>query len=132
MTETLQSIDLFIILLYVVGILTAGLIKRNSKKGESEYLLAGRRLTIIPFTASLVATWYGGILGIGEFTYQYGISNWVVMGLPYYIFASIFAFLFAKKIRQERIPMVPRDKNRSQAFKLEPPKRMVWPSLRSY
>ena len=68
MTETLQSIDLFIILLYVVGILTAGLIKRNSKKGESEYLLAGRRLTIIPFTASLVATWYGGILGIGEFT----------------------------------------------------------------
>ena len=88
----------FSILLYVVGILTAGLIKRNSKKGESEYLLAGRRLTIIPFTASLVATWYGGILGIGEFTYQYGISNWVVMGLPYYIFASIFAFLFAKKI----------------------------------
>ncbi len=107
MTETLQSIDLFIILLYVVGILIAGLIQRNSKKGESEYLLAGRRLTIIPFTASLVATWYGGILGIGEFTYQYGISNWVVMGLPYYIFASIFAFLFAKKIRQENLFTIP-------------------------
>ncbi len=107
MTEKLHSIDLFIILLYIIGILATGLIQRNSKKGKYEYLLAGRRLTIIPFTASLVATWYGGILGVGEFTYQYGISNWVVMGLPYYIFASIFAFLFAKKIREQNLFTIP-------------------------
>ena len=49
---------------------------------------------------TLVSTWYGGILGVGEFSYRYGISNWVIQGVPYYVFALFFAFLLAKRIGQ--------------------------------
>ena len=42
-----------------------------------DYLVAGRRLTLPAFVATLVATWYGGILGIGEYTWRYGVSNWL-------------------------------------------------------
>ena len=34
--------------------------------GVVDYLLAGRRVTLPAFVATLVTTWYGGILGIGE------------------------------------------------------------------
>ncbi|HIC51869.1 MAG TPA: hypothetical protein EYO96_04350, partial [Candidatus Marinimicrobia bacterium] len=74
-----------VVLIYFVMTLVIGLFhsRQRFSENESDYLLAGRKLTIFPFTASLVATWYGGILGVGEFTYSYGISNWVVFGLPY-------------------------------------------------
>ena len=49
--------------------------------------------------ATLVSTWYGGILGVGEFVYHQGISVWIVFGLPYYLFALLFAFFLAPKIR---------------------------------
>ncbi len=54
-----------------------------------------------------VATWYGGILGIGEFTYRYGINSWIMQGLPYYVFAIAFAFFFAKKIRRSNLLTIP-------------------------
>jgi len=38
-----------------------------------------------------VATWYGGILGVGEYTWRYGVSNWLVFGVPYYLAAAGFA-----------------------------------------
>ncbi|MFQ6608655.1 MAG: sodium:solute symporter [Fidelibacterota bacterium] len=98
-----------VILIYFTVVLGIGLFrnKRRFSEDESDYLLAGRKLTIFPFTASLVATWYGGILGVGEFTFTYGISNWVVFGLPYYIFALLFAFFVAGKIRQSESFTIP-------------------------
>ena len=82
--------------------------KRNGREeGEVDYILAGRRLTIPAFVATLVSSWYGGILGVGEFTYQYGISNWIVFGLPYYIYAIIFALFFAKNIRESNLLTIP-------------------------
>jgi SSS family solute:Na+ symporter len=56
---------------------------------------------------TLVSTWYGGILGVGEFSYRYGISNWIVQGVPYYIFAAIFAAILAKKIRASNLTSIP-------------------------
>ncbi len=41
---------------------------RASSTGAMDYIVAGRRLTLPAFTASLVTTWYGGILGVGEYT----------------------------------------------------------------
>jgi len=98
-----------VVLIYFVVTLGIGLFRSRQRfsVGESDYLLAGRKLTIFPFTASLVATWYGGILGVGEFTYSYGISNWVVFGLPYYIFALLFAFFVAGRIRQSESFTIP-------------------------
>lgn len=76
-------------------------------EGLEGFLLGGRQLTLPLFVASLTSSWYGGILGIGEFTFLYGISNWVTQALPYYIFALIFAVFLAKKIRQSEFLTVP-------------------------
>ncbi|MCH8012068.1 MAG: sodium:solute symporter family protein [Candidatus Marinimicrobia bacterium] len=108
MDTPLHLIDVGIILLYFVILLFLGLF-RNKKQSQSEhdYLLAGRRLSLIPFSASLVATWYGGILGVGEFTYLYGFSNWVVFGLPYYLFAILYAVFIAEKIQSKQAITIP-------------------------
>ncbi len=75
--------------------------------GEKEYLLAGRSLTLPAFVATTVSSWYGGILGVGEYSYGYGISNWVVFGLPYYLYAFIFAIFLARRARRSPVLTVP-------------------------
>ncbi len=108
MNTAFHPVDLFIIFLYLAVLLGLGFFRSSRKSDDAEdYLLAGRRLSILPFTASLVATWYGGILGVGEFTYLYGISNWVVFGLPYYVFAFLFAIFFSGKIRGQNFTTIP-------------------------
>lgn len=72
-----------------------------------DYLVAGRRVTLPAFVATLVATWYGGILGVGEYSYRYGISNWLVFGVPYYIGALLFAQLFARRARTTALYTIP-------------------------
>jgi solute:Na+ symporter, SSS family len=67
----------------------------------------GRRLALPSFVATLVTTWYGGILGVGEFTYRYGISNWLVFGVPYYLGAALFALFVAHHARRSRLYSVP-------------------------
>lgn len=97
----LHPLDLTIIALYVGGLLYLGLRSRLSPAARLEhYLLGGRRLTLVPFVATLVSTWYGGILGVGEFTYLNGVVNLLVFGLPYYIFAILYALFFAARIRR--------------------------------
>jgi SSS family solute:Na+ symporter len=59
------------------------------------------------FVAVNVSTWYGGILGVGEFTYRYGLVSWFTQGFPYYVFAFLFAIFFAKKIREASLFTIP-------------------------
>lgn len=73
---------------------------RRSATSESDYLVAGRRLTLPAFVASLVTTWYGGILGVGEYGWSHGISSWLVFGVPYYLYAAIFAVVLARRARR--------------------------------
>lgn len=87
----------YLILLFYIGYRAY---RRTDVRDENDFLLGNRSLTLPAFVATLVTTWYGGILGIGEFTYSYGISTWIVLGLPYYIFAALFAFLIAGKVRE--------------------------------
>ncbi|MCK4560993.1 MAG: sodium:solute symporter family protein [Calditrichia bacterium] len=86
----------YLILLFYIGYRAY---RRTDVRDENDFLLGNRSLTLPAFVATLVTTWYGGILGIGEFTYSHGISTWIVLGLPYYIFAALFAFLIAGKVR---------------------------------
>jgi len=74
--------------------------RHTDGKSTEDFLLGNRLLSLPAFIATLVTTWYGGILGVGEFAYIYGISSWFVFGLPYYVFAGIFAIILAGKIRK--------------------------------
>lgn len=110
----LRPVDFFIILLYVGFVLFLGFRRKQGKGGNSEdYLLAGRRLTLPSFVATLVSTWYGGILGVGEYSYLYGISNWLVFGVPYYLAAFIFAMFLAKRARRSKIYTIPHQLDKS-------------------
>ncbi len=73
----------------------------------ADYIVAGRRLTLPAFTASLVTTWYGGILGVGEYTWRYGVSNWLVFGVPYYLYALVFALVLARRARRSEVLTIP-------------------------
>jgi SSS family solute:Na+ symporter len=75
--------------------------------GALEYLVAGRRVTLPALVATLVATWYGGILGVGEYSWRYGLANWLVFGVPYYIGALFFALFFARRARDAKLYTIP-------------------------
>ena len=84
---------------YVTLLLWLGFYKSSKIEDEKDFILAGRKLSMPGFIATLVATWYGGILGVGENTYNYGIQTWFIFALPYYVFGLLFAFFLAPKIR---------------------------------
>ncbi len=90
---------------YAAALLFVGRLTRTGTR--LEYLLAGRRLTVAPFVATLVATWYGGVLGVGEYSYRFGISNWLAMGVPYYLAALMFAFWLARRARASASLSIP-------------------------
>src|SRR2546430_1248187 len=94
---TLALLALFLLALIALGAAAAG---TGARRADIEdYVLAGRRLTLPSFVATLVPTFYGGVLGIGEFTWTNGLSNWTVMALPYYAFAAIYALWLADRVR---------------------------------
>lgn len=100
--------DLIVLIIYAAFLIIIGFLSRKSGvENKIEFLLAGRSLSLPLFVIVSVATWYGGILGVGEFTYRYGINSWFTQGLPYYIFAILFAFLFSKKIRSTNLTTIP-------------------------
>ena len=95
-------------LAYVLYLLYAVLrVARRPVTGTVDYLVAGRRLTLPAFVATLVSTYYGGILGVGEYTWRHGLSNWLVFGVPYYLYAAIFAFALARRARRSRLLSIP-------------------------
>ena len=101
-------LDLSVLIIYVGLLIGFGFYRtKQSGKDPEEFLLAGRKLSLPGFVVTLVATWYGGILGIGENTYSYGIQTWFIFGLPYYIFAILFAFLIAGRINETKFISIP-------------------------
>jgi SSS family solute:Na+ symporter len=101
MRFSLSFLDYAVILAYFAANLAVGFWSaRRARKqsGMADYLLAGRGLSLPIFVAALVSSWYGGVLGVGEFSFRYGLLNWVVLGFPYYIFALIYAWFLAPRI----------------------------------
>lgn len=104
----MHTVDYSIIIIYLVLLLGFGFLRRLRKNSSaSDIILGGRMLTLPAFVASLVSTWYGGILGVGEYSYLYGLSNWIVFGLPYYIAAFLFALFLARKARKTELLTIP-------------------------
>lgn len=79
----------------------------RTRSSADDYFVAGRRVTLPAFVATLVATWYGGILGVGEYAYRYGLANWLVFGAPYYLAALLFALFFARRARRAELYTLP-------------------------
>jgi len=104
----MHPIDYSLIVLYVGGLLLVGFYKRlRPDSSAAELIVGGRMLTLPAFVASLVSTWYGGILGVGEYSYLYGLSNWLVFGVPYYLAALIFALFLSRKARESELLTIP-------------------------
>lgn len=104
----LALLDWCIIAVYLAFLLYVTIrISREKSQDNESYLLDGRRLTLPSFVATTVSTWYGGILGVGEYTYKHGLSNWLVFGVPYYLAALVFALFIAKRARQSRLMSIP-------------------------
>jgi len=100
--------DLAVIGIFLLAVIAAGFsVRRKVGDDDVGFLLAGRPLTLPLFVMTLVSTWYGGILGVGEFSWRYGISNWLIQGLPYYFFAALFAWFLAPRIRATNLLTIP-------------------------
>lgn len=89
------------------GVLSLGFSARLKENTTLQLIAAGRNLTLPLFVATLVTTWYGGILGVGEAFDWYGIATWVFIGMPYYLFGVAYALLLAPKVRAESAISLP-------------------------
>tara|TARA_B100001250_G_scaffold381162_1_gene373240 strand:- start:560 stop:1948 length:1389 start_codon:yes stop_codon:yes gene_type:complete len=106
--NSIHFLDWAIITLYFLGLIYIGInLQKNKRHSESDFILSGRKLSLTGFIATLVTTWYGAILGIGENTFLYGIQTWFIFSLPYYIFAMIYALWIAPIINQYGFLSIP-------------------------
>ncbi len=108
MTVKFSIADWLVLIVYFASVVFVGFRAARKSHGHiDEYLVAGRSLTLPIFVATLVSTWYGGILGVGEFSYRYGISNWFIFGVPYYFFAILFAIFLAPRVHKAKLHTIP-------------------------
>ncbi|MCX7800587.1 MAG: hypothetical protein N2109_09620, partial [Fimbriimonadales bacterium] len=94
-----SALDHAVFALFVAALLALGFSARLRDNSILQFLAAGRGLTLPVFVATLVSTWYGGILGVGESVSYFGLGAWVMLGLPYYVFAAVYALWFAERVR---------------------------------
>ena len=95
-------IYIYFIIIFLVGIYN----KKTTNRDE--YLYLSRKLTLPSFIATIVTTWYGGILEIGRFSYLNGIVTWLIFGVFYYISAILFALYIGPNLSRNNIESIPR------------------------
>lgn len=107
MTSEFSLLDWSLVTAYFIFLIWISWKKGWESDSEEDFLLSGRKVTLPAFIATLVSTWYGGILGVGEWSYQFGISQWLILGAPFYIFSALFAIFLAGKIRLNKALTIP-------------------------
>lgn len=106
----LSTADVVIVVITVLAAFFAGFITMRRRAAANAYIdmaLAGRKLTLPLFVATLVATWYGSVLSVGEFVDSYGIVVVLCFGVPYYIAAVVYALRVAPRIRASATRSIP-------------------------
>jgi len=96
---TLSLLDGVVLFLFVGAILALGFSAKLRDSSVLQYLAAGRSLSLPAFVATLVSTWYGGILGVGESVSFFGAGTWLLIGVPYYAFGILYAVWLAPRVR---------------------------------
>lgn len=104
---THSALDWALIAMYFLALTFVWVRGFGARPGAVDYLVAGRRVTLPALVATLVVTFYGGILGVGEYTWRYGIANWLVFGAPYYLGALLFALFLARRARESELLSLP-------------------------
>lgn len=108
MHDMLSRADALTIIATLLAVAVAGFIGARRQNGESQgFILAGRALTMPVFVASLVATWYGSVLGATEFIVTYGVVFFLCFGIPYYLIALVYARWLAGRVRQSQAMSIP-------------------------
>lgn len=108
--SSFNSLDWFIFFLILIFTITMVFIneyRNKSKQSVLDTLLMGRKLTLIPFIATLVATWYGGIFGTAQIAFDSGIYNFITQGLFWYVTYFIFAKFVLPKIKKNEVASLP-------------------------
>ena len=95
-------IYIYFILIFLVGIYN------RKDTNRDEYLYLSRKLTLPSFIATIVTTWYGGILEIGRYSYLNGIITWFIFGFFYYVSAIVFALYIGPKLHENNIESIPK------------------------
>jgi SSS family solute:Na+ symporter len=103
----ISNVDIGIIFGYFVLLFIIGYFVKRKIHNLNDYFLAGRRLTLPIFVATLVSTWYGGLLGVGEMSFSFGFVNWIVNGFFWYLVYLFFAFFLANRIRKSKLYTIP-------------------------
>ena len=110
MTLSLETIDLVVVVASMLLTAGVGYLVRPASVGDASFVdvaLAGRRLTMPMFVVTLVATWYGAVLSVGEFVWTHGIVVVLCFGVPYYIAAVIYGLVVAPRIRNAPSVTIP-------------------------
>jgi SSS family solute:Na+ symporter len=95
----LAPVDYAVLALFFAIVLALGFSARLKSESANQIVVAGRALPLPIFVATLVATWYGGVLGTGQVFGYYGFANLTVNCLPYWVFGILFALFFARRVR---------------------------------
>ncbi len=110
-SESLNRLDwiLFLLCLLLSFISLAYGHFRKKQQGNSllDYLVMGRQLTTPLFVATLVSTWYGGIFGVTQISFESGIYNFVTQGLFWYVSYIVFALFLVDRISQYKAITLP-------------------------
>lgn len=96
-----------VLLTYGAAIYGHSQFRRSQSSSPLSVILLGRALTLPLFVATMVATWYGGVLGVTQIAYESGIFNFITQGVFWYLSYLGFAFWIAPRVRQSMALTLP-------------------------
>ena len=104
----LSTIDYAILIGYFLLVFAIGFfVKKDQGDDLENYFLAGRKLTLPLFVATLVSTWYGNLLSMGELAFKQGLVMWLTQGIFWYFAYFFVAFFLAEKIYKTQFFSIP-------------------------
>lgn len=113
MTPLDWTIFAIVLLLTAASVIFGNRQKKSQIKSNTEeesfldLLIMGRKLTLPLFIGTLVATWYGGIIGVTQIAFNKGIYNFITQGAFWYISYIIFALFIVHKVQAYKAVTLP-------------------------